>query len=459
MDPVIDRYLQTGNASRLDEAMTYVRDWYIFHLAEGKSAKFSWYDMAAGMRAMRLAFLGNQISVGKWNASSKDRDILRELAAVHAKRLQERKFISLGNHGLFQTAGLDMLCEEFSDLKECENGRRFARIMFETIAGNQFTDEGIHRENSPQYHRFALKVIENVGGVDRFNLPDLRKKLDLAHEAWPHLIFPDGRVVHVGDSEGKGAPLKEPDKNAVKLENGKEFSVRDWSSSGYVVIRSNPPQNESMLFVTGMNDVLSGHKHADNLSFELFEHGRLIFIDSGKYSYNRDAMRDYIISAAAHNTVSLVNAPQKPTDVCLDGSNLSRLEISASIFVVRGSARFPGLGFSQDRVITYRPGELLVVADTLRSTKSLKFASTPDLNPTMTEKGFDLTLPNGKKVSASVSEPCAIESVRGQTQPPLGWTSSGYRQIKPTTVIRAICTGPAITWDIDLDAVKSETSH
>lgn len=457
-DPIIDRYSKTGDAAYLDEAMTFVRDWYNFHLVEGKTAAFSWYDMASGLRAMRLAFLEEQIATGKWNASSEDRGILRQLAAVHATRLQEEKFINLGNHGLFQTVGLDMLCQEFSDLKECANGRDFAAKMYGKIAGNQFTEEGIHRENSPQYHRFALTAIENVGGADRFNLPDLRRKLDLAKKAWPYLVFPDGNVVRVGDSEGRGVPLKEPDKGAVKLENGEEFSVRDWSKSGYIVIRSNPPQNDSMLFVTGMNHVL-GHKHADNLSFELFEHGRQIFVDSGKYSYNKNAMRNYIKSAAAHNTISLLDTPQKPDDVRLEGSSLKPLEATSSAFVVRGSADFPELQFKQDRVITYRPGKSLTVADTVVSKSPRKFVSTlvlpPDLAPTMTGRGFELVLANGKKIAASVRESCTVESVRGQSEPPLGWVSYEYLKIEPTTVVRAICDGPTITWDIDLDAAPA----
>ena len=56
-----------------------------------------------------------------------------------------------------------------------------------------------------------------------------------------------------------------------------------------------------MLIVTGAcwNDT---HKHVDDLSFELFEFGRMIFIDSGIYSYTRDSMRSYVLGPLAHNT-------------------------------------------------------------------------------------------------------------------------------------------------------------
>lgn len=458
-DPIFNKYVKTGDPAYLEEATIFIRDWHAYHLIAGKSSEFSWYDMAAGIRAIRIAFLEEQISTGKWNPPAADRNILHSLASIHARRLQDENFISHGNHGLFQTVGLDMLCQKFADIPECRNGRKFAAKMFEKISGGQFTEEGIHTENSPQYHRFALTAIEKVGGTDRFDLPALRRKLDLAKEAWPFMVFPDGRVVRVGDSAGYGHSLKVPDPHPVKLSNGKEFAVRDWHESGYIVIRSNPPKQDAMLFVTGMNEVWSGHKHADNLSFELYEHGRQIFVDSGKFGYNKSEVRRYFVSAAAHNTISIKDRPQTPRDVELNGSSLNPLEITDDQFVVTGSAEFPRLGLRQERRLSYEPGRCLTIIDKVTSGEEREFVSTlvlpPDLIPRMTENGFELTLADGTRIVGSVEQrDCRVEAVRGQDEPPLGWISSDYLKKEPTTVVRAICRGKVqtMTWKINLKA-------
>lgn len=72
----------------------------------------------------------------------------------------------------------------------------------------------------------------------------------------------------------------------------------------------------TQLFITGTSNTdYSAHKHADELSFELFHNGELVIIDPGKYSYNSNAYRNYVLSARAHNTFSLENIEIEPEDV------------------------------------------------------------------------------------------------------------------------------------------------
>lgn len=463
IDPILDQYGSTGDPGYLTEAMTYVRDWYRYHVVDEKSGAFSWYDMATGLRAIRLAFLEQEASSGRWSVGLDDKRILTELAEIHVKRLRDPKFIKRNNHGLFQTVGLDMLCQTFASIRGCGGEtRKFAAAMFEKIAGDQFTNAGIHRENSPQYHRFALGSIEDVDGAERFDLPSLRKKLDRAHKVWPYLVLPDRTIVQVGDSDGTlDNPLSQPDADAVSLASGKKYSVRDWSESGYIVVRSNPPADTSMLFVTGTADVIT-HKHADNLSFVLFEHGRQIFVDGGKYAYNPSPLRDHLMSAAAHNTISLMEKPQSPRDVKLGKSSLLPLNTESDRFVISGRVEYPGLGFVQERQIEYKPEVSMKIEDTVIATETKEFVSSllfaPDLLPDVKDKGFSLALPDGKKIVGHVEQPgCRVDSVRGQENPPLGWVSQNYLEKKPATVVRAICSGKNlnITWQINLDASSS----
>ena len=59
----------------------------------------------------------------------------------------------------------------------------------------------------------------------------------------------------------------------------------------------------------GLNEsgyLSSTHKHADDLSFVLYTKGHDIFIDPGMFNYmTGNEVHDYLISALAHNTVTV----------------------------------------------------------------------------------------------------------------------------------------------------------
>src|SRR5690606_25493861 len=132
-------------------------------------------------------------------------------------------------------------------------------------------------------------------------------------------------------------PLESDPEEPACLAPGRCFAIGDFTESGYAIIRSLPSREQtSMLFVMGMA-FSRVHKHADDLSFELFEFGRLIFIDSGKYGYEQDEMSAYATSAAAHNTISLEDRPIGPRDVVMNGSLLEPIETTEDGFVIRGS--------------------------------------------------------------------------------------------------------------------------
>ncbi len=53
-----------------------------------------------------------------------------------------------------------------------------------------------------------------------------------------------------------------------------------------------------------------GHAHCDTLSFELSLDGRRVVVDSGVHGYETDALRAYVRSTAAHNTVKVNGVEQ-----------------------------------------------------------------------------------------------------------------------------------------------------
>lgn len=445
IDPLLISYLKTGNTEHLNEAFDYVRDWFRYHYEEHKRSQMEWYDMAAGIRAMKLALFLDRYQAGQLDLSPEDAHRLTVLVDEHARRLQEEKYIAKNNHGLLQVFGLNLLCAVAKDRTSCVKGREFAGAMFARLLHDQFTEEGVHRENAPAYHEFVRRTIASLNSEATLKIPgaDTHQLLRKVAQVQPWLVDPQGNFVAVGDSSGRSKPLA--------LKPGSGVAVGDFTKSGYGIVRD----ENSMLFMMGMAHTFT-HKHADDLSFVLFEHGRPLFIDTGKYGYNDNPMRRYVISGAAHNTISLLDQDITPKDVVLAGSELTPIERDGSLFKLSGRVERPGL-FTQRREIQYRPDQSLIIRDDVSSDRDRQFVSSlhlaRDLRPQRVVGGFDVALPDGKTVKARLEETdCRIETARGEKKPILGWESIAYLKMEPATVIRAICPGRSrsITWTIAL---------
>jgi hypothetical protein len=459
-DPILRSYFTTGDADLLSKAFKFVEDWYRFHYVESRTAEFSWYDMAVGIRAMRIAFFINKVQSGELNIDESALTRLYRMADDHAMRLQDGAFIKINNHGLFQVFGLNLLCTVARTRASCANGRYFAQRMYEKIFDSQFTQDGVHCEHSPHYHWFAESRITALASGNGIKSPRAESILAQAREVLPWLTFPDGSIASVGDSNGTSIPLRKAGKQNLRRIGDKSlYAIGDFSRSGYAVVRSNPTipvEQQSMLFVTGMMWSYT-HKHADDLSFELFEKGKFILIDSGKYGYVRDAMRTYVESAAAHNTISVETKDITPRSLRPYGSALESIKQKDDHFEIAGSISRPGL-FDQRRRLLYRPGDYLVVHDQLkaRSTdrlvSSLHFA--PELDVSLSQQTAEAELGNDCSVKIQlICEECSIHSARGQNNPIRGWATTGYLEMKPATTLRAICPSGnhTITWVISFN--------
>lgn len=459
IDPLILEFYKTGDESNLLEALAFIEDWHAFHVEPDYENRFAWYDMAAGIRALRLAFFLDLVQRKKLQVADQTVHVLEQLSVEHARRLQERSYISTGNHGLFQVFGLNLLCKVAAELPDCQGARKFAAdFLRDELLPAQFTPQGVHREHSPDYHLFTIRAIERLGGTRHIDVPEVREAIDRAVQITPWLVFSTGEFARIGDSGGRSKPLETDPEQPICLVANLCYAVGDFTESGYAIIRSLPSNAQSsMLFVMGMA-MSTAHKHADDLSFELFEFGRFIFIDSGKYGYEADDMRTYVESADAHNTISLEDRPIGPREVKMSGSLLEPIKATPNGFVIRGTVERPGL-FTQNRQIDYIPGKSLKVTDRVASpwlqiwprtfVSSLHLA--PDLEPIMNPDGFTLELGTHRVDARLVADGCALTAIRGQDNPPLGWYSTGYLTMEPTTVIRASCRGRSgeITWDME----------
>ena len=173
MEYQLYEYRDTEDPAWLREAIEIALDWAHYHVDLGRSEKFSWYDMAAGIRAARLAFMLNRILSERVEAGDSELETLMYLADLHAEKLQDTGFLATGNHAIFQLVGLDTLCEVISWRNSCGQGdaREYARHSFEALLKSQFTEQGVHavpaRDAIGLLVRLSTRVVPEAGGRAR----------------------------------------------------------------------------------------------------------------------------------------------------------------------------------------------------------------------------------------------------------------------------------------------------
>lgn len=458
MDYWLHEYEREGDPSHLSAPVEIALDWHRFHIEEERTSAFQWYDHSTGVRASRLAFLLDFILSDRLEVTDADLARLMTLADLHASKLMEPEFLSPGNHGLFQLVGLDALCSIVGWRYDCVGARSYAGDAFGELVASWYSDEGVHLENSPTYHYWVGLQIRELGAVERFDGSGVKEILERADEISPWLTYPDGRWIRVGDSHGDGPVLTGPVETECLPGGGGCWAVRNLTQSGYALVRS-PPEvdaGESSVFFVSGTTAPTGHKHADDLGFVLMERGRDIFVDSGRYGYNYDDARSYVLSARAHNVPSLVGQRTDPYVIDPEDSHLEPVVIEEGEFVVRGVVDRPGL-LVHERTLSYVPGVRLRIEDRVNNRTDLPWQSNlhlaPDLVPGIGKTGFVVQADDLTVRGEFSGEGCEISAARGESDPYQGWVSVGYQELIPASVVIATCPAGLVesSWDITFE--------
>ena len=458
MEYWLQEYRRDGDLAQLLVPIAIALDWHSFHIEEGRTSPLQWYDHATGVRASRLGFLLNFILSDRIELSDDDLARLMTLADLHAEKLMDPGFLKPNNHGLFQLVGLDALCSVVGWRESCQGARTYAKEAFAKLVQSWYSEEGVNVENSPTYHGWVTRQIRNLDAAERFQQPDVQEILELADIISPWLTYPDGRWVRVGDSHGDGPQLTGPVEPECLPEDGGCWAVRDFTKSGYAIVRSLPEVEESetsMLFVSGTT-APTGHKHADDLGFVLIDAGRDIFVDSGRYGYNYDEARSYVLSARAHNVPSLVGRRTDPYVIDPANSHLEPILAEEGQFTIKGVVDRPDL-FIHERTLSYAPGVFLRIEDTLKNLTDFRWQSNlhlaPDLIPEIVETGFVVDAGDLIVRGEFRGEGCEISAVRGETDPYQGWVSVGYLELIPASVVVATCPADLVetSWHITFE--------
>ena len=391
---------------------------------------YAWYDMSVGFRALTIAFFAERIAWNEIELDPKRRDLLASAITKHREHLRRPEVFYPNNHGIFQIHGLMGLTRASDDADSKSDDTHYASEMMANLMESQFDANGVHREHSPHYHIFVLRTFDLLMLSAWYeSSPELRQRLEKAHSVTKWLVDPEKRPACIGDSI--------PTVQDLEFPNGGNGSLQTSSfhDSGYAIVRSpwnTPPKEATYLFLTGAY-YSKTHKHRDCLSFEWYDRGRKRLSDSGKYGYNNDRYRTYVLSNRAHNTVEIEGFDMLKMSPY--GSAIKRVEEhSDGVTQLEAQLRFKA--FTHTRNLYLSPGRWLIVDDQLSFTRRRGTTQWNHLalGSTLTsvghgrmvfqaKDGLDLVVTNLTGATAEV--------LHGDTEKWQGFISEGDNHIEP----------------------------
>lgn len=489
LNPLLYKYDRSKDEQILDKSINIVIDWIKSNpasLINNQDKNFAWYDMAVGIRLYRMAYIFDQAVRSNSVEDSKLIMIYNSLIDHLAYLKINSNIIFHNNHGLYQAAGQKAAARRLKPIDvnvfgsvEQQADSRLAKMLHQ-----QFTDEGVHKEHSPDYQRMVYGTFLTLA-QDGLIESDNQKLLDSIGDSLYWMIKPNDRLVVFGDSEGrkvsKGKPLGLTDSRALKyyLTNGKQglrpidnFAL--YRESGFFAVKTNKSYLAQQAAFFSRT-----HKHADDLTISWYDKGRDILIDAGKYGYEgrtkssseafrqgfwySNPERQYIEKTRAHNTVEIdgrdfLRKDREPFGSALiDGG-----EQSGVYYALSEVNEFETINYQ--RLLLFKPGEWLVVIDNLDDsndkTHNYKqwFHLAGDLSSTKVGNEFNIQVDGSALSVYQLADGKSVGPINGQTNPYLqGWYSPETYKLLPNDAIAYEATGS----DVEFATVFSfkELSH
>lgn len=215
--------------------------------------------------------------------------------------------------------------------------------------------DGGHFEKTPQYHGLMLQNYLDLynlvcSNLDRFD-PNIIKKIrhycKKSLTFYRTIVFPDQTIPLFNDSAFGVSPLLNDLNIYFKRLSKGPPPVNQRAAALIALIPSGlfGYRRETDMFIITAADIgpryQPGHTHCHMLSYELMLSGQRVVVDSGVCEYAPGAMRQYVRSTQAHNTVAVDGAQQ--SEVWAEFRMARRAKIlQARIEKQNGHVRFYG---------------------------------------------------------------------------------------------------------------------
>lgn len=419
------------SALRGDEASArmwehYARSWVSANPPGGSKSKWAWIDMTDGIRALELCHGLELVGEQSWIVSSLE---------DHVRWLSNPANLKTANHGMHQNVGLFVAGAALEDKKAMELAVERLNLMCESA----WDAQGINEEGSVGYHRqnylWWSQVMRRLDleGVPR---PAAAERMALAPEAMAHETIPLGRFVRIGDTDGSsprdiGHPFTDyvSSKGTSGEEPPRRIAIYD---AGYAYVRSGwgtsrPFAQETFLSVT-FGSQIKPHGHRDGGGITFCRDGVSWIEDQGRFHYGSSPTRRYVTSRDAHNVIVI---PERAQIRSREVDLVHREETSDHVDLIFSDATYRGVKIVR-RVVYLEAAESVIVIDEVAADEPVEIEQRWHINRTARATadgtGFQLSAEGKSMPITLLSDPLETSVRRGEENPMIGWTSSGWKK-------------------------------
>ncbi len=373
------------------------------------------------------------------------------------------------NHRTLELLALFLAAVAFPDERGAGELLEFAKDALADNLGSDIRPDGVHCEQSTDYHHIVLRnalIARRLADLNGIRMPAefdaaIRRALEFAL----FIHRPDGLIPSLSDGDTgsylslleQGYELYRDPRYRWVATAGRAGSPprqlrKAFPDGGYYILRSGWGETERfederfLVFDCGpLGD--GNHGHLDLLSFELYGSGRPLIVDPGRYTYDESGDVNWRVAfrgTAYHNTVTI------------DGLNQTRYEFHKRKFKIRGPEPvFQLLGFGErdgysfvrgsaasheypalhEREIRMVGGTRFIVIDELRGTGVHRY-----------EQIFHLAPGARPHVHIAQMQPCEASEEQG-------WVSPTYGIRHAAPVLKFARTGSNVRFETHIEVI------
>ncbi len=363
LNALAEAYRATGD-ERYAEGCTELFDSWVKQALrpsaeESHGATICWRTIECGIR---MGLIWPNIIHTFINTPSWTDDIIVDwFKSVYEHAIRLRTKFSGGNWLIHELDGLANICILYPMFKDTAEWKSttFKKLVEELK--KQIYPDGFQFELATGYHWVVIHHYMTVVEVaDAYNVelpPEILKTIEKMIYLYIDLRMSNGQVPDINDGgqENVKQSLAKyfryfPNNKYFKyfLTDGKEGEAPSYTSkclpySGMVTFRT----DWELGGVTGFFESApfgTGHQHEDKLNLLIYANGRPLLCEGNKYAYDTSAMRRYVLSTRAHNTVRINGMDQnrRKSYKAYDGmvNELSTLRFEETASVVYAGGRY-----------------------------------------------------------------------------------------------------------------------
>ena len=380
---LVDAYLIDNNKKYLKKAYEILISWNKYNKEFCRRKKrFAWVDHSASNRIISILYL----YLVAFNVIDIDKQFFYDSFIEHVDYLYNYDYMK-DNHGIMLDKALLMLSFFIEDknYKEKIYTKSFYRLRGAFY--RDFSRQGVHLENSVDYHSFTKKIFQDIQDFLKYFNESLGEEIEYFLENdnyFSHIMLPDGYLPMIGDS-GK-----------TYVKNTQKIYDNFYDTEAGIYLIQNKSKKLQISFVCGYSK--QNHKHHDDLSFNLYYEGKKIFLDTGKYNYDRNSeIRQYMLSTYAHNTISVDEGYTIKEDYkFLEKPRVHSFYNSSTYDFIRGVNEWDK-GIHERTLIYIKVFDLILIHDKVMLENAGNITQIFNVNPELTiEKEKEKIIINGK---------------------------------------------------------------